>query len=156
LSIFFYSSKRFQLKVIRVFFHRGKYTALTFSRIFTTGFASLWALDKDPTVWLDETRSANTCIPPTFPGNVPAQQCSIPTSKNTFSSINKLANFHYFFLFFFAFNILLLLTLPNLLVIIIWVWVAYCKSDYVFSGYIFGHYVTPTLRMIEGSKVRGK
>ncbi len=38
-------------------------------------------LKKDPTVWLDVARPANTCIPPSFYGNVSAQACSVDTNK---------------------------------------------------------------------------
>jgi len=37
--------------------------------------------NKDPTVWLDGARPANTCISPSFLGNVPAQLHSLPTPK---------------------------------------------------------------------------
>jgi len=38
----------------------------------------------DPTDWLDGARPANTCIPPSFPGNTPAQPCGIPNPKSYF------------------------------------------------------------------------
>ncbi len=38
-------------------------------------------LNKDPTIWLDGARPANTCIPPSFPGNVPVQPSGAPTKK---------------------------------------------------------------------------
>ncbi len=41
----------------------------------------LLVLNKDPTVWLDRARPANTCIPPFFLRNVPSQLCGIPTAK---------------------------------------------------------------------------
>jgi hypothetical protein len=34
-----------------------------------------------PTVWLNRARPANTFIPPSFPGNTPAQLCGAPTPK---------------------------------------------------------------------------
>jgi hypothetical protein len=47
--------------------------------IFTAGFA-IWGV-LNTTVWLHGARPANTCIPPSFLGNVPMQLCSIPTPK---------------------------------------------------------------------------
>jgi hypothetical protein len=48
---------------------------------FSAGFASKGVLSKDPTVWLDGARPANTCIPPTLWGNVPTQPRGVPTPK---------------------------------------------------------------------------
>jgi hypothetical protein len=48
-------------------------------------------LGKDPTVWLDGARPAKTCIPPSFQGNAYTEPSCIPTPKNIFASINKLA-----------------------------------------------------------------
>jgi hypothetical protein len=56
---------------------------------FLAGLASKGFLKKDPTVWLDGAKPANTCITPSFLGNVPAQLCSVPTPKNTFASIKN-------------------------------------------------------------------
>jgi hypothetical protein len=53
--------------------------------IFPAGFASQGVLNKDPTVWLDAARLANTCIPPFFLENVSAQPHSILPPKNTFA-----------------------------------------------------------------------
>jgi len=58
------------------------------------GFASQCVLNKDLTVvWLDGVRPANTCIPPSFLGNVSAQLHGAPFPKNTFASIKNLAKF---------------------------------------------------------------
>ncbi len=35
-------------------------------------------LDKDPTIWLDGARLADTCIPPSFPGNAHELPHGIP------------------------------------------------------------------------------
>jgi hypothetical protein len=61
--------------------------------IFLAGFSSQCVLNKDLTVWLDGARPANTCIPPSFLGNVSAQPHGAPYPKNTFASIKKLAKF---------------------------------------------------------------
>ncbi len=48
--------------------------------IFPPGKADQGVPNKDPTVWLDGARPANTCIPPSFPGNLPMQpHNNIPT-----------------------------------------------------------------------------
>ncbi len=56
---------------------------------FPSSFAGQRVSDKDPTVWQDGARPANTCIPLSFPGNVLAQHSGIPNPKNTFASIKK-------------------------------------------------------------------
>jgi hypothetical protein len=58
---------------------------------FPDGFASKGVLSKDSTVWLDRARPANTCIPPTFLGNVPTQPCGVPTPK-THLQVQKIIN----------------------------------------------------------------
>ncbi len=61
-----------------------------FVKIFLASFPSKGILNMDPTVWLDGARHANTCIPPSFPRNAPAQQCSLLNPpKNTFASIKN-------------------------------------------------------------------
>jgi hypothetical protein len=60
---------------------------LYFCQIFLSGFAGKGVLNKDPTIWLDGARPVNTCIPPFFPGNVPAEPHSNRTPKNTFGSL---------------------------------------------------------------------
>jgi len=47
--------------------------------LFLVGFAGQGVLNKNHTVWIDGARPANTCIPPSFLGNMPAQSCTIPT-----------------------------------------------------------------------------
>jgi hypothetical protein len=49
--------------------------------IFPTSFIGKWIFNKDPTVWLNGARNANTHIPPFFLGNVPVQPTTIPTKK---------------------------------------------------------------------------
>jgi hypothetical protein len=44
-------------------------------------------LNKDLTVWLHGDRLANTCIPPSSPGDTPMQLLYKPNPKNTFESI---------------------------------------------------------------------
>jgi hypothetical protein len=56
------------------------YISIEVNSLFTEYF-STGVLSKDPTVWLDGARPANTHIPLYFPGNMPAQPCSIPTTK---------------------------------------------------------------------------
>jgi hypothetical protein len=56
---------------------------------FTSSFASQWVFNMDHTVWQEAARSANTCIPHSFLGNVPAR--GIATSKSTFSRRKKIA-----------------------------------------------------------------
>jgi hypothetical protein len=46
----------------------GSFLKLIVTIIFPSGFASQAVLNKEPTVWLDGARSANTCIPTYFPG----------------------------------------------------------------------------------------
>jgi len=58
-------------------------------------------LFKDPTVWLDGARPANTLIHPTVHGNVPAQLRSILAPKNTFASIRNYHKFGKIILFLF-------------------------------------------------------
>jgi hypothetical protein len=52
------------------FFHWSEFAEVTFCQNFPVGFAGQDMLNKDSTVWLDRARPANTCIPPSFPGNV--------------------------------------------------------------------------------------
>jgi hypothetical protein len=59
--------------------------------IFIDSFASQGVLSKDPDVWQDLARPANTCIPPTYPRNTPMQPHSIPIPKNTLSRNKKIA-----------------------------------------------------------------
>ncbi len=77
--------------MLNVFFHLSEFTKLSFVDFFLADFASLGALNKNLTVWLDEARLANTCIPPSFTGNAPAQLRRVPIPKITFASIKKLA-----------------------------------------------------------------
>ncbi len=42
--------------------------------------------NKDPNVWLNGAKPANTYIPLTLPRNAPAQPHAIPTPKNMFLS----------------------------------------------------------------------
>jgi hypothetical protein len=39
-------------------------------------------LNKDTTAWLDGARPANTCILPSFPGNVPTSNAAYPPSES--------------------------------------------------------------------------
>jgi hypothetical protein len=57
-------------------------------------------LIKDTKVWINGARPANTCIPPTVPGNVAEQSCGISNPKNTFSGIkiNKILLKLFFYL----------------------------------------------------------
>jgi hypothetical protein len=48
---------------------------------FSSRLCSQEAINKNPTVWLDGARPANTCIPPYFLENGPKQPSSIPTPK---------------------------------------------------------------------------
>ncbi len=43
--------------------------------------ACQWVVNKDPTLWLDGARPANTCTPPSFPWNAPMQPHCVPTKK---------------------------------------------------------------------------
>ncbi len=58
-------------------------------------FAKSYVIDvrfnEDPTVWLDGARPANTSIPPSILWNTHTQLHDIPTPKNTFANIKKLA-----------------------------------------------------------------
>jgi hypothetical protein len=57
---------------------------------FPASFASQGVLNKVPTVLLNGARPANTCIPPSFPGNAPAHPCRVPNPKSTFARMLKL------------------------------------------------------------------
>jgi hypothetical protein len=57
---------------------------------FRASFASQGVLNKDPTVLLNGARPANTCIPPSFPGNAPAHPNRVPNPKSTLASMLKL------------------------------------------------------------------
>jgi hypothetical protein len=72
-----------------VFFHQTQFLP---KKNFPGSFTSHWVLNKYPTVWLDEAKPANTCIPFSLLGNVPMLPCSIPASKNTFASIKHWQN----------------------------------------------------------------
>ncbi len=49
-----------------------KFYKILFGYIIIVVKAGQGFLNKDPIVWLDGARPANTCIPPSFPGNAPA------------------------------------------------------------------------------------
>jgi hypothetical protein len=77
-------------ELANIIFVVEKYILLIYDlATFLAGLASKGVLNKDPTVWLDGARPANTCITPSFLGNAPAQLCSVPTPKNTFASIKN-------------------------------------------------------------------
>jgi len=44
-------------------------------------------LSQDPTVWLDGARPANTCIPFSFPGNMPTHLHGLSTPESMFARI---------------------------------------------------------------------
>ncbi len=48
-------------------------------------------LNKDPTVWLDGAGPSTHPYPTLHPGNMPAVPNGIPTPKNMFASMKKLA-----------------------------------------------------------------
>ncbi len=52
-----------------------------YSAIFGVGFAGQGVLNKDPTVWLNGARPANTSISPSSPRNAPMQLHVIPPQK---------------------------------------------------------------------------
>jgi hypothetical protein len=57
--------------------------------IFMANFASQWVLNKDPSVWLDAAKPANTCIPPSFLGTrLAAAHYTHP--KNMFQSTKNI------------------------------------------------------------------
>ncbi len=58
-----------------------KFLKKQFSAIFYGSFAGQGFLNKDPTVWLDGARPANTCIPPSFLESVLTQPRGVPTNK---------------------------------------------------------------------------
>ncbi len=59
--------------------HLQVYKNLSYVQIiFRTVFADQGFLGKDPTLWLDGARPANTCIPPSFLRKVSKLPCSIP------------------------------------------------------------------------------
>jgi hypothetical protein len=64
-----------------------------FRLIFSCQLCRPGVINKDPSVWLDAARPANTSFPPSFPGNTPVQPRSILTPQNTYASIEKLATF---------------------------------------------------------------
>ncbi len=48
----------------------------------------------DPTVRLDGARPANTCIQPSFPRNVPVQQCSLLKPPKIHLQVIKISKFN--------------------------------------------------------------
>jgi len=50
-------------------------------------FAVQGVINEDPSVWPDGARPANTCIPPSLPGNAPAWPRIIPNPQSTFATI---------------------------------------------------------------------
>jgi hypothetical protein len=54
--------------------------------IFQTTFAGQGGPSKNPIVWLDGARHANTCILFSFPRNVSTQPFGFPNPKNKFAS----------------------------------------------------------------------
>ncbi len=59
------------------FFPIKKIFACNLVSIFQTALLARGGLKKDPIAWL----AANTCIPPSFLGNVPVQTRGIPNPK---------------------------------------------------------------------------
>ncbi len=57
--------------------------------IFPASFAGQGVLNKDLSFWIDGAWPANTCIPPSIPGNATTQPSSITTPIITFKSIKK-------------------------------------------------------------------
>jgi hypothetical protein len=53
-------------KFVECFFQSIDFAEHTICKKFAVG-----VLDKDPTVWLDGARPANTCLSPSFVGHVP-------------------------------------------------------------------------------------
>ncbi len=59
--------------------------------IFLLGFVSQGVLNEDPKVWLDGAGPANTCIPPSFLGNVPVLPHAVLTHpQSMYANIQKI------------------------------------------------------------------
>ncbi len=88
-------------KVVECIFQICSNNELTFHWSFPGGFAGQGFLNKDPTVWLDEARPANTCIPPSLLGNTPVQLLGMSTPKKYSCKYEKIIKiwWNHFFIF---------------------------------------------------------
>ncbi len=64
-----------------------------FVKFFCLGLPTRGALNKDPTVWLDGARPANTCAPSSFLGECTCATVWLTHLKNMFASIEISAKF---------------------------------------------------------------
>jgi hypothetical protein len=79
-------------KISKHYFCGGiSYLQIIFLQIFWPALPARGIPNKDYTVCLDGTRPANTCIPPSLPGNVQPQNVPLPTPKNMFAMKKELA-----------------------------------------------------------------
>jgi hypothetical protein len=85
---------------LSAFFHWSEFAEQLFANFFLVGFASQEVLYKGHIVLVDGARPANTCIPPSLVGNMPARQCGVLTPKGAFGSIKmiKFQQNHFFIL----------------------------------------------------------
>jgi hypothetical protein len=59
---------------------------------FLASFINPGVLKKELTVWLDPTRPANTCIPPSYPVIMLCRYAAYPLQKNMCGSIYKITD----------------------------------------------------------------